>query len=170
MQLSEIANYIRTITKDESVEQTLASPTQTSADSIFADQLSSMTQSKEEKIAAINDAVMATRQEEPDPVKDFLEFMDKTTAEIMREMILKELGITEEQLEALPAEERRKIEQMITDLIEQRMQRKAEEQLEKIQKGQEQKSTESVSGQLADLAQSDKQTPFDEPRNEEDAA
>lgn len=170
MQLSEIANYIRNITKNESVEQMPASSLHMPANSVFADQLASVAQSKEATIAAVNGAVMATRQEEPDPVTDFLEFMDKTTAERMREMILKELGITEEQLEALPAEERRKIEQMITDLIEQRMQRKAEEQLEKIQKGQEQKPTESVAVTLADLSRSNEQTPFDEPRSEEDAA
>jgi hypothetical protein len=51
----------------------------------------------------------------------FQEFMDMTPAERMRAQILAGMGITEEQLAALPPEEREKIEDQIAAIIRQKI-------------------------------------------------
>ncbi|MCP4393680.1 MAG: hypothetical protein GY804_05365 [Alphaproteobacteria bacterium] len=51
--------------------------------------------------------------------QEFLEFMDKTPAERMREQILSGMGLDEESLKSLPYEEREKIEEKIAAIIRQ---------------------------------------------------
>lgn len=53
--------------------------------------------------------------------EDFLEYVEKTPIERIREQILEKLGITEEQLASLPPEERAKIEEDIAKEIEKRV-------------------------------------------------
>lgn len=48
----------------------------------------------------------------------FLEFMNKTPEELMREAILKELGYTEEDIAAMDPKERAKVEAKIQELVE----------------------------------------------------
>ncbi len=64
---------------------------------------------------------------EPSAKETFLEFMDMTPMERMRAEILGNLGLTEEQLAALPPDERRKIEDKIRRIIEETVKREAEE-------------------------------------------
>lgn len=60
-----------------------------------------------------------------DAVTEFLEYMAKSPAERLYEAILKEKGLTKEQLEALPPEERMKVEKEIQEEIEQRFEMQA---------------------------------------------
>lgn len=59
---------------------------------------------------------------------EFLEFAAKSPAEKMRAMILSSLGITEEELAALPPEEQAKIEEKIKDMLEKKMKENAQKQ------------------------------------------
>ncbi len=52
---------------------------------------------------------------------EFREYMDKTPAEQMREQVLKELGITEEELAAMPPEKRLAMEDEIADRIKEKL-------------------------------------------------
>ena len=56
-----------------------------------------------------------------DPVKKFLEYMQMTPEERYYEAILREKGLTKEQLAALPPEERERIEREIREEIVERM-------------------------------------------------
>lgn len=55
----------------------------------------------------------------------FDEYMSKTPAQRMRDAILKEMGLTEESLSALPPEERKQVEEAITAKIKERLQAQA---------------------------------------------
>lgn len=61
----------------------------------------------------------------------FQDYMNKTPAERMRAQILGEMGITEEELAALPPEERRKIEEKITAMMRERFEEQTRKQMEK---------------------------------------
>lgn len=52
---------------------------------------------------------------------EFLDFMKMSTAEKMRAMVLKELGMTEEQVKNMPAEERKKIEAEILERMKKKL-------------------------------------------------
>ncbi len=65
--------------------------------------------------------VIETTEEKPakkSATQEFLEFSQKSIAEKYREMFLKELGLTEEELAALPKEKRDQIEDIIREKIE----------------------------------------------------
>ena len=53
-----------------------------------------------------------------DAVQEFLDYMNKTPEERLFEKYLKELGLTKEQFEALPPEERMKVEAKIREKVE----------------------------------------------------
>lgn len=53
--------------------------------------------------------------------QQFKDFMDKTPEELMREAVLKDLGITEEELAALGPEERAKMEEKIRERFEEKI-------------------------------------------------
>lgn len=72
-------------------------------------------------------AVAAQSLGQSDAVQEFLDFMDKTPEERMRAQILGSLGMTEEELAALPPDERRKIEDKIRETIETRVRKDTEE-------------------------------------------
>ena len=69
------------------------------------------------------------RQEEPapaitrpqTPAEELEEYLRKTPAQHMREAILKEMGLSEESLAALPPEQQAAIEKTITDKIKERL-------------------------------------------------
>lgn len=60
-----------------------------------------------------------------DTVSEFLEYMAKSPAERLYEAILKEKGLTKEQLESLPPEEQMKVEKEIQEEMEQRFEMQA---------------------------------------------
>lgn len=60
-------------------------------------------------------------------VQDFLDYMGKSTAEKWRERILSSMGLTEESLEAMSAEDRQEIEEKIAQIIEQKIEEDARE-------------------------------------------
>jgi hypothetical protein len=68
--------------------------------------------------AAAEAAEAGAGTDESDAVRDFLEFMALTPEERMFEAVLREMGLTREELAALPPEERQKIEQEIREKIE----------------------------------------------------
>lgn len=63
----------------------------------------------------------AETEETSTAAQTFLEFMAKSPRERYYEMILKEKGLTKEQLDAMPPEERAKIEREIQEEIEHRV-------------------------------------------------
>lgn len=98
----------------------------------FADYLSEqerIEQASAEKIAEHNAAVQ--KPQENNSREEFLDFMGKDSAERMREQVLLALGITEEELDAMPPEERQKVEMKIAAIIEEKIRMATEEQLEK---------------------------------------
>ncbi len=62
----------------------------------------------------------------PDPVADFLNVVGKTPAEQMRDQVLRDLGVTEDDLKAMDPKERLKIEQKIKELIREKVQESVE--------------------------------------------
>lgn len=70
-------------------------------------------------------------------IADFLEYINKEPAELLREMFLEKLGHTEESLEAMPPAERKRIEEKIQAMIEEYME-------EKVTKAASDKAAEAV--------------------------
>lgn len=60
------------------------------------------------------------------PADEFLEYAKKSPAERIRAAILEELGITEEELEAMPAEAREAMEKTIAEKIKEKIEQAAE--------------------------------------------
>ncbi len=77
-------------------------------------QTQSYAQSEESHAA---DAEEITSAKEPSATDKFLEFINKTPQQLMREAILKDLGYTEEDLDAMDPKERAKVEAKIAELI-----------------------------------------------------
>ncbi|MDE3735696.1 MULTISPECIES: hypothetical protein [Pseudomonas] len=68
-------------------------------------------------------------------VEKFQEYMDKSPAEKMRDAILAEMGLTQEELDAMPPEQREAVEKEIAERFQQRMEMQAkEEEEEKLQR------------------------------------
>jgi len=78
----------------------------------------------------------SSRLEKPTAQDEFLDYMKKSPAERMREMILGELGVTEEELRNMDSQERAKIEENIRETI-----------LEKVKE-----SAEKKTGMIVDVA------------------
>lgn len=83
----------------------------------------------EENIAAHNAKISPASAS--DSKAEFKEFMSKDSSERMREQVLLALGLTEEELDAMPPEERQKVELKIAAIIEEKIRMATEEQLEK---------------------------------------
>ncbi|WP_342247161.1 hypothetical protein [Pseudomonas sp. OTU5201] len=64
-------------------------------------------------------------------VEKFQEYMDKSPAERIRDAILAEMGLTQEELDAMPPEEREDVEKKIAERFQQRMEMQAKEEEEK---------------------------------------
>jgi len=58
---------------------------------------------------------------EPSAADQFLELMKKSPEERLRDMILKSLGFTEEDLQSMPPEQRKTVEDMIAKMIKERI-------------------------------------------------
>lgn len=79
-----------------------------------ADHAAAKAKTPEERQQEMDEADAAARQ-------SFLDYMHKTPMQRMREAILDELGLTEEQLAAMPPEKRDAIEATIAERIKQRL-------------------------------------------------
>lgn len=55
------------------------------------------------------------------PTEEFLAYMQKTPEERLRENILKSMGLTEEDLEGMPPEQRKAIEDKIREIIKEKL-------------------------------------------------
>jgi hypothetical protein len=62
----------------------------------------------------------------PDPVADFLNLVGKSPADQMRSQILRELGLTEDDLKAMDPKARLKVEQKIKELVREKVQESVE--------------------------------------------
>lgn len=83
-----------------------------------------------------------TRQKmQEDAYAAFDSFMNKTPGQRMREQVLKMLGLTEEDIKAMPPEERRKVELKIAAMMKEMQENKIKEELAK-----QQEKTAKVSG------------------------
>lgn len=101
------------------------------------------------------DDAKPNKQQQSQAVVDFLEFMNKEPAELLREMFLEKLNHTEESLEAMPPEERKRIEDKIQAMIEEHME-------EKVTKAAGDKAAEAVGGESEKVSEL--------PANEKDLA
>ncbi|WP_447588257.1 hypothetical protein [Aquipseudomonas campi] len=70
-------------------------------------------ESRLEEVAAAPDAG-------DDVVQEFMAYMNMSTAEKLRDSMLKELGLTEEELEAMPPEQQKAVEEQLAELMKQR--------------------------------------------------
>lgn len=66
-------------------------------------------------------------------IDEFLEYMNKSSAERLRDQILQSMGLTEEDLEALPPEERRAVEDTIAQKMREHIERTARGETPKAQ-------------------------------------
>ena len=64
---------------------------------------------------------------------DFLEYMSKSSTELWRERILSSLGLTEDSLAELPPEKRRAVEEKITQIIREEIEKSAKENAKKAE-------------------------------------
>ncbi|WP_052080954.1 hypothetical protein [Pseudomonas sp. ML96] len=82
---------------------------------------------------SVNQGQLSEPLGDEDPaVKAFREYMAMTPAEKMRDAILKEMGLTEEEIDALPPEQQEAIEKQIAERMQQRAElQAAKEQEEK---------------------------------------
>ena len=76
--------------------------------------------------ATTGDVGPADAEPKSDAVAKFLEYMSLTPEERLYRSILEEMGLTEEQLAALPPEERARIEREIQEKIQERLIRQSE--------------------------------------------
>lgn len=93
------------------------------------------------KIMTQADKVREAQAANAATLAEFREYMSKTPEQRMRDAILKEMGLSEEQLNALPAEEREAIEAAITAKIKERL--LAQEQLKAEDLGSKMASNKS---------------------------
>lgn len=98
------------------------------AENARSETVAEMKTASAEKIAAHNAGIIAAIDVR-DPKQQFLDFMEGTSEEVMREQILLSMGLTEEELEALPAEERIAIEKKIAAIIREKMQLSLEQEV-----------------------------------------
>ena len=73
--------------------------------------------------------------DEDPAVKAFREYMAMTPAEKMRDAILKEMGLTEEEIDALPPEKQEAIEKQIAERMQQRAELQAAKEQEEKSNG-----------------------------------
>jgi len=73
------------------------------------------------KVLSHADKVKAAQAADEAAIAEFREYMSKTPEQRMREAILKEMGLTEEDLKAMPPEQREAVEASITEKIKERM-------------------------------------------------
>nr|WP_256873422.1 hypothetical protein [Pseudomonas taiwanensis] len=66
-------------------------------------------------------------------VEKFQEYMDKSPAEKMRDAILAEMGLTQEELDAMPPEQQEAVEKEIAERFQQKMEMQAKEAEEERQ-------------------------------------
>jgi hypothetical protein len=72
-------------------------------------------------------APMAGVKPAADPVADFLKLVGQTPAEQMRAQILRDLGVTEDDLKAMDSKERAKIEEKIKELVREKVKESTEQ-------------------------------------------
>lgn len=107
-------------------------------------------QTQEEKAAAAQAAHEALWAQ-------FKEYMEKTPAELMREQVLKDLGISEEDLAAMPPEKRAAMEDEIADRIKEKLLGKKQEGADEVRPTLSSGTSDATQAQLKSYMQS--QTP-----------
>ena len=73
-------------------------------------------------------AASGQKPKERTPAEEFLELQQKSPAERMRDLILGKMGLTEEQLQAMDADTRKKIEEKIKEEIKKQVENSIEKQ------------------------------------------
>jgi hypothetical protein len=64
----------------------------------------------------------ATSSQNNSVVQDFLNYAKESPAERLRDSILKSMGLTQDQLDKMPAAQRQAVEKKIADIIKQKLQ------------------------------------------------
>ncbi len=110
----------RTVAQPPAAGLTGAAPGNIQANTLFA----------AHSLAQDDGAVQAAATGKPSAKDDFLAYQQMSTTEKMRAMVLGEMGMTEEELEALPPEEREKIEEKIRARIKELIEEDVRENLQ----------------------------------------
>ncbi|MCI5049724.1 MAG: hypothetical protein MRY32_05265 [Rickettsiales bacterium] len=126
------ANQLNTNTIP-SRKSTAEASVQTSFSALLAEQDVPAQDKRAAIIEANNKTVLAGKEIIEDPKEVFMDFMNKTPAERMRAIILKEMGLTEESLAAKSAEDRKKIEDKIAQTIKERIEEATVREIEEMQ-------------------------------------
>ncbi len=95
---------------------------------VLIDAQMASTASEGDAAGATGAALTETTEQPHDPTQEFLDFASKTPAQKMRAMVLAEMGLTEEQLQALDPDARAEIEEKIRIRIEAKVRQGIEEQ------------------------------------------
>lgn len=115
---SPFASYLQAENADTAVSQGAKE-----ASVVSATARSESKSGREQQLDAKGNSLWAEDQvnESDADIEEFLAFAKMTPAEKIRYLMLKEMGLTEEELAALPPDERRKIEQKIEDAIKRKV-------------------------------------------------
>lgn len=73
------------------------------------------------QVSAGHEVVASAEPEHAEGVQDFIDFLEMSPAERMREVILRGMGLSEEKLDAMDPEDRAKLEQEIAAKIKERI-------------------------------------------------
>lgn len=98
------------------------------------------------KVLSHADKVKAAQAADEAAIAKFHAYMSKTPEQRMREAILKEMGLTEEDLKAMPPEKRKAVEATITEKIRDRMEAQLKEKADAIA------AKRAASGQIRPLS------------------
>jgi hypothetical protein len=98
------------------------------------------------KVLSHADKVKAAQAADEAAIAEFHAYMSKTPEQRMREAILKEMGLTEEDLKAMPPEKRKAVEAAITEKIRDRMEAQLKEKADAIA------AKRAASGQIRPLS------------------
>ncbi|NMG36058.1 hypothetical protein GRF61_16545 [Azoarcus sp. TTM-91] len=82
---------------------------------------SASTETPAKTVMTAQDKAEIQRAREEKVLADFRDYMEKTPAERMRDAILRDMGLTEEDLAAMPAEERAAVEDEIAERIKDKL-------------------------------------------------
>lgn len=90
------------------------------------------------------------KQKVSNAVQEFRDYMAKTPEEKIKEKILQELGMTEEEFDALPPEQKAKVMQQITERLEEDVQIKAQAKIEQQAESEQASASGAVAAADAD--------------------
>lgn len=130
--MTSISNLLSSpsFTSDEDELRRKAAENASALSPAFSRMVADITAEKPSHSVASGPVAPSTEAKARDPKAEFLEYMEKTTAERLRDQILREKGLTEEDLAAMPPEKRAALEEEIAQRIKDSLTQSAEQEIE----------------------------------------